>query len=179
MKMKTNVFQPLPVAVRAFSAPNAPRSNRTRNQPHTPDSRSTGASRPRAWLPLDTETRIDPGQGFTFGVYQYLRAQETFQEGLIYADDLPETDPEGFRVLQEYVRTREANVSRRSSRRLRLLSRSEFVRKVLVRAINRADATTVGFNLPFDISRLAVGHGEARRNYEGGFSFVLSDYEEA
>ena len=32
----------------------------------------------------------------------------------------------------------------------------------------------VGFNLPFDISRLAIGHGPARGHMRGGFSFKLT-----
>jgi hypothetical protein len=35
-------------------------------------------------------------------------------------------------------------------------------------------ATIVGFNLPFDLSRLAVGHGAARREMRGGFTFDLT-----
>jgi hypothetical protein len=32
----------------------------------------------------------------------------------------------------------------------------------------------VGFNLPFDLSRVALHHGSARRNMRGGFTFKLS-----
>src|SRR5450631_3259228 len=34
----------------------------------------------------------------------------------------------------------------------------------------------VGFNLPFDLSRIASSAGAARRRYHGGFSFVLWEY---
>ena len=37
----------------------------------------------------------------------------------------------------------------------------------------------VGFNLPFDLSRLAIGVSPARGAFEGGFSFVLWDYFDA
>jgi hypothetical protein len=36
-------------------------------------------------------------------------------------------------------------------------------------------ATIVGFNLPFDLSRLAVRHGPARSKMRGGFTFQLSE----
>jgi hypothetical protein len=38
-------------------------------------------------------------------------------------------------------------------------------------------ATIVGFNLPFDLSRLAVAHGPARGKMRGEFSFQLSENE--
>jgi hypothetical protein len=36
-------------------------------------------------------------------------------------------------------------------------------------------AQIVGFNLPFDLSRLAIRYGSARRSMRGGFSLTLSD----
>ena len=36
----------------------------------------------------------------------------------------------------------------------------------------------VGFNLPFDLSRIAIESGEARNNFRGGFSLALWDYQE-
>jgi hypothetical protein len=174
--MKPADFSPLPVAVRAFAVPVKPRWNgRQRRRRGARDAPTSGDE--RAWLVFDTETRPGPGMAFLFGVYQYLRGDLSLQEGIVYADDLLVADPEGFAILQEYVRTQPAIVDSGGSTRLRLLSRSEFVRKVLVEAINGADAAAVGFNLPFDISRLAVHHGEARGSYEGGFSFALKDYE--
>src|SRR5205823_3709192 len=50
--------------------------------------------------------------------------------------------------------------------------------RVLWRALC-AGALVVGFNLPFDLSRLAVECGEARGQYRGGFSFVLWAYRDA
>jgi len=51
-----------------------------------------------------------------------------------------------------------------------VLTRSEFVERVFWESV-RAGALIVGFNLPFDISRIAVRPTPA---HEGGFSFVLS-----
>ncbi|HZZ23522.1 MAG TPA: hypothetical protein VFE60_13525 [Roseiarcus sp.] len=36
-------------------------------------------------------------------------------------------------------------------------------------------AQIVGFNLPFDLSRLAISHASARRSMRGGFSLTLSE----
>jgi hypothetical protein len=41
-------------------------------------------------------------------------------------------------------------------------------------AFQALGAQIVGFNLPFDLSRLAIGHGSARGNMRGGFSLMLS-----
>ena len=39
----------------------------------------------------------------------------------------------------------------------------------------RLGAQIVGFNLPFDLSRLAIRHASARRGMKGGFSVTLSE----
>ena len=49
-------------------------------------------------------------------------------EGLIYADDLAGTDPDGMAVLKRYVEEHPAGTER--DRPIRLLSRSQFVDKV-------------------------------------------------
>jgi hypothetical protein len=51
-----------------------------------------------------------------------------------------------------------------------VLSRTAFVKKVFWESV-RAGALIVGFNLPFDIARIATRWTAARN---GGFSFVLS-----
>lgn len=59
-----------------------------------------------------------------------------------------------------------------------LRSRGEFCEEVLWQAL-RAQATVVGFNLPFDLTRLAVACAEARGVFAGGFSLTLWGYERA
>ena len=58
----------------------------------------------------------------------------------------------------------------KADRELVVLTRAEFVERVFWESV-RAGALIVGFNLPFDISRIAVRWTTARN---GGFSFVLS-----
>ena len=77
---------------------------------------------------------------------------------------------------------------RRYRKPLHLYSRREFVVKryeprlkrnvtgPFWRAAYKAQALVVGFNLPFDLSRLAVEVKDARRSYGGGFSFTLWDF---
>lgn len=137
-------------------------------------------------LIFDTETTIDASQRFTFGSFRYAVRYRgklsVMAEGIIYADDLPTRDPGSYRLLWEYVRRHHANVDmmftgpREPDWRLGLLSRSEFVEKWVWRVGYMREATIVGFNLPFDLSRLAVDVSDARGNYDGGFSFSLWDY---
>ena len=51
----------------------------------------------------------------------------------------------------------------------RCISVAEYIEQVFFQIGYNLQATIVGFNLPFDISRLAIGHGPARgRDHEGG-----------
>jgi hypothetical protein len=148
-------------------------SNQLRNDP-------TQNGRLRFWF--DTETTTDPTQRLLFGSYRYCRRKEGFlhsvEEGLFHADELPIGDPAAFVVLQNYVGDHPADVVHGADRRLLLMSRSEFVKKKLFPVAYDVRGLIVGFNLPFDLARVAVDWKEARRFYEGGFSLVLNDYED-
>ncbi len=99
-------------------------------------------------------------------------------EGLFYADDLPLTDPDGYARLQSYAATRWASTPGRR-RRLRLLSRGEFVEQVFYRAAYKARATVVGFNLPFDLTRIAAHAGTARTPRKNRTAEVTTDWSNA
>jgi hypothetical protein len=157
----------LPVAVRAHT---------TREQPRK------GTPRPReapsgAVLVFDTETTIDEVQALTFGSWRYYRPDgrgvlECVDEGLFYADDLPNRDPTGYAVLCRH--SRRVTSAATGQPGVRLLSRAEFVNRVFYPAAWESRATVVGFNLPFDISRLAIGVSEGRGRNLRGFSFYLA-----
>ncbi|MBX7135063.1 MAG: hypothetical protein K1X67_20550, partial [Fimbriimonadaceae bacterium] len=154
----------LPVAVRAWAPPDGwtPRAAR----PVIP-------ALPRLTLVLDTETTIDATQRLTFGVWRVLDDGVTIDEGLFHGDDLPEAD---LAILQEYAARQQADTQRPEP--LRLLSRRAFLCEVFWQLAYKSRGVVVGFNLPFDLSRLAVGWGTARGEpYGGGFSLVLWDYE--
>ncbi len=107
----------------------------------------------------------------------------TVAEGLIYPDDLPARDADGFAQLQAYARTHKADVDLtylvvEPNWELELLSGSEFLTRWLWRVgyrhTNRPEpALIVMFNAPFDLSRLALGVSDARDDMYGGFSLVL------
>ena len=59
-------------------------------------------------------------------------------------------------------------------KRLKLLPIREWVEQVFVRVAYHWQATTIGFNLPFDLSRLAEYHSDARGKMRPGFSFATA-----
>ena len=138
-------------------------------------------------LVFDTETTIDVTQALLYGAFRYCRVDATtvttVAEGLIYADDLPQRDPEGYRRLQRYAASHQADVELTYLAveplwELQVVSRTEFVDRWLWHVgyphNNRRDpATVVAFNAPFDLSRISVDVAEARADLFGGFSFTL------
>lgn len=133
-------------------------------------------------ITIDTETTTDTTQRLTFGMfrYSYTDGQQlsTLAEGIIYADDLPDTDPDGYARLQRYAATRTPDIDRgfydrEPNPHFELLSRDAFATRWLWHAGYKHRETIVGFNLPFDLTRLAVDVGEATKDYTGGFSLTM------
>ncbi len=127
---------------------------------------------------VDFETSTDEIQRLTIGCFRFSHWENgklvTETEGLVYADDLPLRDPQGFGVLEAYIKTHRADAAPGYPHRLKLLSRKQFVKYELWRAAYRAQAIVAGFNLPFDLSRLAEDVTPARGSrFRGGFSFRL------
>ncbi len=126
---------------------------------------------PNAMLVFDTETRTDGTQRLMFGSYQFVVDGKCLEEGLFHADDLfPGERP----VIEQYVATHEAT-SVSPPRKLRLLTLHQF-RERVYRDIYKSRCLLVGFNLPFDVARLAYDVTDARGRFAGGFSFGLWTY---
>lgn len=144
----------LPVMVRGFVPRQKPKGER---KGHYSD--------PRLVLVIDTETTTDLSQRLTFGTWLLVRNGTPIGEGLFYGDDL---DPEQLAILTAYAQ----------AHGLSLLSRRAFLEQIFWKVAYKVRGLVIGFNLPFDLSRLAVNYGEARVPfYAGGFSLVLWDYE--
>ena len=116
---------------------------------------------PDAMLVFDTETKTDVAQALRFGTY-HMRVLGEEEWGLFYS-------PEGLTeaeagLLREYA----------AEKCLRVYTHMEWMQRVLLGFAWQAGATVVGFNLPFDLSRVALGWGLARGRFKGGFSFVLT-----
>jgi len=173
------IFECLPVAIRAYTTIDGG------------DGVRTGRRRSRAVKPLpqrtlvfDCETTADQAQRLLFGVWRlYIDRQDTHpgqmcvQEGIFHADNLADTDPDGFAKIRSYALSHRASVNDGYDPGLRLLSRAEFVEQVLFAWGYRQQATIVGFNLAFDLTRLATHAGPARGRNSGGFSLRLWDYK--
>lgn len=101
---------PLPVALRAWTE--------LPPEPVKPTRRGkrAGGRCPRAErhvLVLDTETATDRSQRLNFGAYRYYRTRRVggplvcVEEGTFYDEELPQRNPNGYRVLWDYAKYRE------------------------------------------------------------------------
>ena len=158
----TELPDPTRVYLRAWTTRSTPpKSTGRRGRAHTSDIDKI--------LVLDPETSVDPAQRLTFGSARYYWVDCTDeqvqlvlrQEWLFHATDLPDRDPQGFEVLAQYA----------TEHGIRLCSRDVFVGSVFRNAAFKLRATVVGFNLPFDLSRLAQGWGKSRK--DPGFSLRM------
>lgn len=129
----------LPIAVRAF----APPPPKTEDKPKR-GKRSGKPTPPSEWtLVLDSETTVDPAQRVRIGVY-HLRQGDKLDEAGLFHDRAALTEAE-LEALTRFA----------SDNGLALRTVSEFVDEVLYDHAYDLRASIVGFNLPFDISRLA------------------------
>jgi hypothetical protein len=131
---------------------------------------------PQLWpdyaLVWDTETSLDLEQTLNFGVWRFCELRNnkyaSVQEGIFYRDGLAEKD---IQTITAYAEKHAASqLLQGAETELAVLSQPAFVEKVFWESV-RAGALIVGFNLPFDIARIAT-HWTTAQN--GGFSIVLS-----
>ncbi len=165
----------LPIAVRAHTVRTKPKKGSRRRKPEP---------LPETWpayvLILDTETTTDRTQRLLFAGYRVGQWTTDgkllfLEEGFVYGDDLPDTDPDGFSRLERYAHSHRADIAPGHEPILRLYSRAEFMSKVFFPMVSYAGAIVVGFNLPFDLSRLAVRASASRQAKT--FSFIVFDHK--
>lgn len=140
----------MPIAVRVFPEP--PEKEK---QDFTPG--KTWRS-PESMFVFDTETRTAETQRLTFGSYRFIVKGDCLEEGLFHADDLPQDDRE---ILERYVARHNSAMPNAAGPQLLLLARPAFLDKLFLAAY-KGRCLLVGFNLPFDLSRLAVTFSKAR-----------------
>jgi hypothetical protein len=144
-------------AIRAWVEPWKPRRNKRRNPKAQP--------KPVPWRPqpygdrvlvFDTETTVDAAQRILFGFFRLYERDRLIREGIIVADVL---DHESMIAIAEY----------RAKCRLPIYSRERFVEEVFYPEVYNEGTLCVGFNLPFDLSRIAIhggcGRGENHRKF--------------
>lgn len=147
-----------PTAVRAYTG-----RSRRRKIP-TPNRNVTAALGASVWtLVFDTETTTDAAQRLRFGVYQ-LRKSGVLRASGIFHDPLTLSDSE-LSLLRKYAH----------DNGLEIMTSEQFVERIFLRYVYDLSALCIGFNLPFDLSRIATGHSSARGRMRGGFSFKLTD----
>lgn len=113
-------------------------------------------------LVFDTETTADHTQNLRIGSYQVHKGMVLIERGLLYEPDAltpAEIDP-----MKSYSRMNG----------LVLHTREEFVRQVFYKYGYDYGGLIIGFNLPFDLSRLATGIATSCGwDMRGGFSLEL------
>ncbi len=125
--------------------------------------RSSELSPSEHTLIFDTETNTDAAQQIRLGCFQLRKADALEMAGIFYdPDSLDDTEIE---ILNDYAVAHDLTVG----------TVEDFLSEVFLFYGYDERALIVGFNLPFDISRIAIGHNSARgRMMHGGFTFKLS-----
>lgn len=146
-----------PIAVRAFTMPEG--------EPLAQKRGATNFPLLSGWeVIFDTETTRCPAQKLRAGFAQIRDNGRLVAEVIFVADDLPEADLD---VIRSYAKIHN----------LEVLTLARFNKDVVIDLCYRANGTLVGFNLPFDISRIAIEWGVARDHMRGGFSFKINLYK--
>jgi len=152
--------------VRAYVTPAEPEPQRL--------APASGPARPRAqqvpspWtLIFDTETTTDLGQRLRLITYQVRKNDRLVHRGIATAPRLPAADRA---AITDYCRRHH----------LDLLNRDDFLNLFFRIGVDRR-GSIVGFNLPFDLSRLASRHAASKprrgqKKMRGGFTFTLSPW---
>ena len=148
-----------PIAIRAYSE----RPNRKPLGSRPP---SADADVPEWTLVFDCETTTDAVQQLRFGFFQVRHGEQLEREGIFF--DAKVFEQQEIVQLEDVAKTNGIEFTSVAEFRTGVFLKYGYVRR----------ATIVGFNLPFDISRIAVTHGSARREMRGGFSFDLTGRRE-
>jgi hypothetical protein len=172
----------LTTAVRAFTtrteAAEPPNDGRSDARPGQEVQREY----PSEALVFDCETLPTPAQPLHILVWRFYRdrpeadpATTCIEEGIAYLDDLPNSAPADYQLLLDYIATREADVAPGFAVRVQLEPLSWWLDKRLFRyGFAHADrCDIVGFNLLFDLGRLASYWGPAQGDFRGGFSLGI------
>lgn len=126
-------------------------------------------------LIFDTETTIGPEQHLRFGTYQVRHREQEDRlvaRGVFYDETLPETERQ---TLRDWV-ARENRQHISDTVPFEVLSREAFVVDVFYRYGHAGRGSIVGFNLPFDLSRIAIRHDKSTaKGMRGGFAFTLAE----
>ncbi|MCH7647407.1 MAG: hypothetical protein IIA83_02210, partial [Thaumarchaeota archaeon] len=111
-------------------------------------------------LVFDTETKSDDSKELIFGSCGIWINKKLDRFYIFYDDSLKKSD---IIKIQNIC----------SKYKVTVISRTKFVDNVFYPYVFVARAKCIGFNLPFDLSRMATYHTKSRKHHNG-FSFTLS-----
>ena len=157
---------PMMIAMRGYAVPVHDDDNAKKKEgAKSKHKRRKGLSKPCDEIVVfDTETKIDHSQHLRIGTYQVRKGMTLHEKGIFYEPN--SVTPDELILLNSYAK----------AHGLVLRTREEFVRDVLYLYGYDHGGLILGFNLPFDLSRLATAistsHGKDMR---GGFSLELLD----
>jgi hypothetical protein len=141
MSPDTPETETLPVYLRVHTRPKKERGKWEPNDPPPNDN---------LWLVFDTETTTDYRQNLRFGVAQ-IYAFGNLTRTVVFYEPTTTTEKER-ETITEYTRAHGFDS----------MSREDFVREVFLPLALDQRVVVVGFNLPFDLSRLAVDFSPKR-----------------
>ena len=154
---------PMMIALRGYAV--LVRSDNTEEEKDAKSKRKKRKTLPKPsdeTVVFDTETSTDHAQNLRIGTYQVRKGLGLHEKGILYEPDNVTSDE--LTLLKSYTK----------AHGLVLRTREEFVREVLYLYGYDHGGLILGFNLPFDLSRLAIkistSHGKDMR---GGFSLEL------
>jgi hypothetical protein len=169
----------LTTAVRLFTTRTQPGHSPTTDTSEGSPRRGIRRRYPHEALVFDTETLPGPAQNLRFLVWRLYRdrpgsepAAVCIEEGIAHPDDL---DPDSLRTLSEFVATHDAETTPGFASRLRLAPLSWWLEERLFRYgyAHRDRCSVVGFNLLFDLGRLARYWAPAKGRFRGGYSLAF------
>ena len=125
-------------------------------------------------LVFDCETRITADLTLSFGFWRFCELRDDkyvcIEEGIFHDDD--GLSAKELNLLRKYARNTSPDTTDDGCDRLRLYSRTKFLKETLGMAI-LAEALIGCFNAGFDLSRLAVEWASADN---GGWSLIFSKW---
>jgi hypothetical protein len=159
--------------LRAIAVPIEKKKKKKRSVHNEGENNTLGEPKWPDVLAFDTESRLTVDQSLTFGVWRRCKlvgeSYEVTEEGIFYADDLPARD---LQVLKTYMVTAISDVPSFPPR-FPLYSRSQFMKKVFWPALKKNSSMVVGFNLGYDLTRIAL---EWKEGNKGEWSLVMMRY---
>ncbi|AKB78739.1 hypothetical protein MSHOH_2256 [Methanosarcina horonobensis HB-1 = JCM 15518] len=113
-------------------------------------------------MAFDTETVPDEKQNLKIGSFK-ISQDGYYYKGLFY--DPSALNEREISIIEKYAREHDID----------LYLRDEFVDNVFYPEVFSNHTLCIGFNLPFDLSRIAKRSGDSRGRNRGGFTLSLSD----